>query len=82
MRYDRLTTEELPLLLSAGFKVEGPWVSSSLMWKKDKEGYDWQAVFDESEYIHFIQHDKDMRRMPYTTLTFQRFYELFGDQGK
>ena len=77
MRHNRLTTEDWPLLLSAGFKSQGLYFD--LLWRASFTGELWQAELGDNEYIMFQEHDRNMRRVDsQRTMTREEFKRRFG----
>jgi len=77
LRHNRLTSEDWPILLSAGFRSQG--LYADLLWRASFTGELWQAELGDNEYIMFQEHDQSMRRVDsQRTMTREEFKQRFG----
>lgn len=73
--YRSLGYFDLPLLLGKGFEFG---IAESILWGKDVNGINWQAVID-GQWINFAEQLPSGARLGMKRLTHEEFNALFAD---
>lgn len=73
--YQSLGYFDVPLLLGKGFTFG---IAESILWGKDKNGTNWQAVVD-GQWIYFAEQLPSGARLGSQRMTHEDFNSLFAD---